>query len=121
MTDQYAGFTSPYYPSFNKPYDSCDCGAPEGCGNETRPALQIETVSRAVRGGGTQQVHVIAPLGKFYQALPFRPFAAWDGSLALSDLSPKTFKPYKPSALPYVCDRNQNIATLCSSNGQCNP
>ena len=120
MADQYAGFTSPYYPSYSKPYDQCDCGQPPSCGNEHKSAMQVETITRATKGGGVEHINVIKPIGKFYADIAHRPFAVWDGSLALSSINPKTFSKYIPPALPYVCDRSFN-AQLCSANGECNP
>ena len=122
MSNNYQGFDSPYYPGYNQPYDRCSCGGPDACGNEHKSAITLTTMSRANKNGTTDQLTVVNPVGKMYANTVHRPFAVWDGHLALSDLKPPKVKPYQPPGYAYVCDRPMAGSSLCSmSGGSCNP
>lgn len=94
-----SGFESPFSPNYDRPYGNCDCGQAPACGNRPEPKA----------------------FGKMYEAVQHQSFAAWNGSLAASDLHPRVVKPYRPPALPYVCDRPIPGSSLCASSMKCNP
>lgn len=96
----YQGFDTPFYPGLAQPYDGCACGQPAACGTG----------------------HVATAFGKVYEAPHLQAFAAWDGALASNDLMPKKVKPYRPPALPFVCDRGGMGSTTCNAPGfKCGP
>jgi hypothetical protein len=117
----YMGFNSPYYPGYAQSYDRCSCGGPEACGNEHAPAVKVVQVSRATRGGKSETVNVVQPIGEYYRHLGVTPYSTWDGSLAMSDLKPPRYKPYRPPALPFICDRPLQGSSLCTISSPCHP
>lgn len=112
----YQGMESPFYPSWNQPFDRCSCGQPTACGNEHKQAVQVKQITRATRNGGQETISVVEPIGTFYANTAHRAFAVWDGHLALSDLNGPKFRQYQPPAQPYQCDRNASGSSLCASS-----
>lgn len=125
-SNPYQGFDSPFVPGYSQPYNQCGCGARDACGNEHQPVPKVETIVRATGSGKTETITRLAPQGVVKTALSTRAFSTWDGQLAQNDLhyKPSTGRrPYRPPALPYVCDRPLSGASLCSVQGvtQCSP
>lgn len=112
----YRGFNSPALPGYNQPFNQCGCGIPDSCGNQHQPSVKIENVKIATATGGTKTVQKVVPLGALYNHVGQVPFSTWDGSLALNDLYGAQKKPYRPPAIPYVCDRPVAGSSLCSSS-----
>ena len=123
MSNPYNGFSSPFFPGYNQPFNQCGCGYSDACGNEHQPAVKIERITRTTMSGQSETVNRVAPLGHIYQSVMHRPFSTWDGQLALNDLYSKKSKHYTPPAIPAVCDRPLAGAALCSAQGgaQCSP
>jgi hypothetical protein len=119
----YQGFSSPFVPGYNQPFNQCACGFPDACGNEHQPAIKIERVTRVGATGQQETVNRVIPLGHMYESIAHRAFTPWDGQLALNDLYPSKVRAYRPPALPWVCDRPMAGASLCSAQGnsQCSP
>ena len=117
----YQGFDLSGYPSYNQPFERCGCGQPSACGNEHKAAVQVKTVTRATRSGGTETVTMVAPAGQLHQNPAQNAFGVWDGNLALLDLVPRQNKRYQPPALPYICDRPVAGTSLCGMAGRCPP
>lgn len=112
----YKGFDSQSVPGYNQPYNQCGCGVPDACGNPHQPSVKVETVKIATATGTTKTVTRVAALGSMYNHINQVPFSTWDGSLALNDLYGPKKKPYRPPAVPYVCDRPMAGSSLCSSS-----
>jgi hypothetical protein len=120
----YQGFDTPYVPGYNQPFNQCGCGGPDACGNEHQPAVKVENVTRVTATGQRETVTRTVALGHFYDTVVHKPYAIWDGQLALNDLYKNKQRGYKPPALPYVCDRPMAGSSLCSAQGgvgQCGP
>lgn len=111
----YKGFSSQSVPGYNQPYNQCGCGVQESCGNAHQPSVKIENVKIA-SATGTKTVQKVVPLGALYNHVNQVQFSTWDGALALNDLYGPHKKPYRPPAVPYVCDRPMAGSSLCSSS-----
>ena len=119
----YQGFDTPFVPGYGQAYNQCACGAPDACGMEHQPAVKVENITRVTAAGHKENVTRVVPLGRIYESINHKAFATWDGQLALNDLYKPSVKPYRPPALPYVCDRPLSGAALCSAQGSasCSP
>lgn len=122
MYNPYAGFSAQNVPGYNQPYDRCNCGLPDACGIAHQPAVKVRVVAKATGGGKVDiQETVIEPQGNLYRNNANAPFGTWDGHLVASDFNPPRVKPYRPPALPYVCDRPVAGSSLCGVPSKCNP
>jgi hypothetical protein len=114
--NQYNGFNNSFTPGYNQPFNQCGCGAADACGGEHQAAVKIEKVKMATGTGQVKEVQKVVQLGSFYTHVNQIPFSVWDGSLALNDLYGPNKKPYRPPAIPYVCDRPVAGSALCSAS-----
>lgn len=97
------GFEHPFYPGYKNAFDSCSCVEMNACGNEHKPSVMSAMSSRSSNSSERQE---IKSMGKIYQNAANKPFAVWDGHLALHDLNPpKPFKYIPPPMHSQVNDQ----------------